>query len=292
MKNENNDPLNLQIHKILDNEIFTTKFISGIAGDKTLTLTEKKIYHQLLDLPGNEFYVKALFFLTHHTFEKDEAKNLWQEILAHKDVLTIKLERNVEITVATLDYLTNIKDRLINPTLVGEAFIGKIAQLASIDNLTTLYNRYYFTIKINEEIMRYKRYKTSFSLIMLDIDNFKLINDKYGHQIGDEVLIKLASILLAVTRKLDICTRFGGEEFAIILPHTASNEAEIIAERIRKKIELKFLKNYGLTVSLGVSTFPESGQTLKALIKGTDEALYESKANGKNRVTFMGSRPS
>ena len=112
---------------------------------------------------GDDLYVKILFYITHQIFLKDDSKKLWEEILEHKYNLSKTLNRNVEITVATLDYLTNIKCKIENPKLIGEAFIGKIAELSSSDGLTKLYNRSYLLTKIKEELKRYKRYKTTFS---------------------------------------------------------------------------------------------------------------------------------
>jgi diguanylate cyclase (GGDEF)-like protein len=284
MKNKKN--VNNQIFDILNNEIFTSKFISGIAGDTISSKEDKNIFDRLLKETGDDVYVKILFFITHQMFPADKAKKLWKEIINHKYKISKTLKRNIEITVAALDYLTNIKNEIENPKLIGEAFIGKIVEMSSIDSLTKLYSRLYFFIKIKEELKRFKRYKTTFSLVILDIDDFKKVNDQFGHQKGDEVLLKLGSILDKSKRELDICARYGGEEFALILPHTDSNEAKIISERIRKKIERYFKKDIKITISIGLANCPESSTTIKSLIKKTDEALYESKNKGKNQITF------
>jgi diguanylate cyclase (GGDEF)-like protein len=284
MDGKNIQIVNHQLFEIINNTIFTPEFISGVAGDTILTNDDKNIFEKLLKETGDDLYVKILFYITHQMFLKEDSKTLWEEILAHKYLLSKILDRNVEITVATLDYLTNIKSRIENPKLIGEAFIGKIAELSSIDGLTKLYNRPYFLEKIKEELKRYNRYKTTFSLIILDIDDFKKVNDLYGHQKGDEILRKLGIILDGARRDLDICARYGGEEFAIILPHTNSNEAKKIAERIRKKVEDYFQNDIKITISLGVSNCPESSIALDELIKKADDALYESKESGKNKV--------
>lgn len=283
---KNNKNVNNQIFDILNNEIFTSKFISGIAGDKISSKEDKNIFDKLLKEMGDDIYVKILFFMTHQMFPSYKAKKLWKEIINHKYKISKTLKRNIEITVAALDYLTNIKNEIENPKLIGEAFIGKIVEMSSIDSLTKLYNRTYFFVKIKEELKRFKRYKTTFSLVILDIDDFKKVNDQFGHQKGDEVLSKLGFILDKSKRELDICARYGGEEFALILPHTDSNEAKIISERIRKKIERYFKKDIKITISIGLANCPESSTTIKSLIKKTDEALYESKKRGKNQITF------
>ncbi len=235
MNKKNKQNVNNQLFEIINNKIFTPEFISGIAGDTILSDEDKKTFDDLLKESGDDLYVKILFYITHQVFLKEDAKQLWEEILAHKYILSKTLNRNVEITVATLDYLANIKCKIENPKLIGEAFIGKIAELSSSDGLTKLYNRSYLLTKIKEELKRYKRYKTTFSFIILDIDDFKKVNDQYGHQKGDDILRKLGIVLNNSRRDLDICARYGGEEFAIVLPHTDSNEAKKISERIRKK---------------------------------------------------------
>lgn len=275
-----------QLFEIINNRIFTSEFISGIAGDTILTDEDKKTYDNLLKETGDNLYVKILFYITHQMFLKEDSKKLWEEILAHKYNLSTILNRNVEITVATLDYLTNIKCKIENPKLIGEAFIDKIAELSSSDGLTKLFNRSYLLVKLKDELKRYKRYKTTFSFVILDIDDFKKVNDQYGHQKGDEILRKLGIVLNNARRDLDICARYGGEEFAMILPHTNSNEAKTISERVRKKVEDYFQNDFKISVSMGVSNCPESSIVLEDLIKQADDALYESKTSGKNRVTL------
>lgn len=121
--------------------------------------------------------------------------------------------------------------------------------------------------------------------MIFDIDNFKKINDQYGHLKGDEILRRLGNILNRSRRDLDICARYGGEEFAIILPHTDCSEALAIAERVRKEIEEYFQNDLKVTVSIGVSNCPDSSVALKTLIKKADNALYESKKTGRNRTS-------
>jgi len=286
MDKNNNHFINQQIFDILDNKIFTSNLISGLAGDKILSPEENKLINKVIKETGDDLYVKILFYITYKVFSIEKAKKIWQEIIIHKNNLSKILKRNVEITVATLDYLTNIKDEIKNPKLIGESFIAKVAELSSIDNLTKLYNRSYFFNKIKEEFVRFNRYNITFSLIILDIDNFKNINDLFGHQKGDEVLLKLGIIIINIFRDLDICARYGGEEFIILLPHTDIYEAGNIAERLRKKVENFFCKDLKITISMGVSNCPKSSKKIKTLIKKADDALLESKKLGKNRVVM------
>ena len=279
------DKTNIKLFEILNNEIFSSEFISGIAGDRNLSQKEGEIYKTLIDETGDDLYVKLLFYITHQVFPSKESKMLWEQILQHKKVISGILGRNVDISVATLDYLTNIKSIIKNPKIIGEAFIGKIAEITSIDGLTKLYNRQYLLLKMNEEINRYNRYNATFSILIFDIDDFKHVNDKYGHQKGDRILMDFGSVFRNSKRDLDICARYGGEEFVIVLPHTDIAEAEIIAERYRSVIENKYKNNIGVTTSIGISNCPKSSNNLEILIKKADEALYRSKETGKNKVT-------
>lgn len=156
--------------------------------------------------------------------------------------------------------------------------------------MTDLYNRRYFT-EISESIYKLAvREKEPVSIVMIDIDNFKQINDTYGHKAGDQVLIKLAHILNEAVRKSDVICRFGGEEFIILLPKTGKPYARVVAENVRTNIEAKPVQvnsdiQIEFTASLGVATLmlPEPEQ-LEQLINDADKALYRAKEMGKNQV--------
>ncbi len=162
---------------------------------------------------------------------------------------------------------------------------------AHTDSLTDLWNHGYFHYLLQQEVEKSKAIANNhFSVIMIDIDNFKIYNDTLGHQAGDTVLKELSSLLKGQSRKMDFVCRYGGEEFAIFLPHTAKEEAYLIAERLRCDIERyefsseEILPNQKLTVSLGVSTFPEDGLAPSDLISYADKALYQAKHLGRNRT--------
>lgn len=160
--------------------------------------------------------------------------------------------------------------------------IKKLNYAANNDVLTGLYNRRQFNNSLSEELSRVKRTKSTLSLILIDIDNFKSVNDTYGHLKGDEVLKKLGYILKSSARTIDFAARWGGEEFAIILPETDLNGAEVFAERLRKNVENYDFGKFQVTISLGiVSTSDEL--SLDELLTKADEALYAAKAK-KNMV--------
>lgn len=162
--------------------------------------------------------------------------------------------------------------------------------LSILDGLTQLYNHRYFHELLTREINRALRYPQSFSLLMIDIDDFKKLNDRSGHLAGDCALRTMAQVMLKTLRKVDLICRYGGEEFGVIMPQINKEAARVAAERLRGIIETIEIKDENqnslgrLTVSIGVSTFPTDGQTKEELIKVADTALYEAKNKGKNKV--------
>ena len=170
-----------------------------------------------------------------------------------------------------------------------------LRKISITDPLTELLNRRYFEERISEEMERSKRHGQPFSLIILDIDNFKEFNDTYGHLAGDEALKNVGHVIRRCVRIIDIAARYGGEEFAIILPTTDKEDARLIGNRIREGIEgvtLPVIKDEGkeakLTVSLGIASYPADASTIELLINNADRALYKAKAQGKNRVVLFG----
>ena len=152
------------------------------------------------------------------------------------------------------------------------------------DGLTQIYNRRYFEEEFDREIARYKREKTPLSLFMLDIDKFKKVNDNYGHQAGDDILKGLVNLVKDNIRILDIFARWGGEEFACILPNTTLADAIIVAQNLRKIIEeYTFENSLRVTCSFGVAQFNKD-DTKESVIKRVDSALYCAKEGGRNRV--------
>jgi len=161
---------------------------------------------------------------------------------------------------------------------------------AHSDSLTNLWNHGYFQFLLQEELEKAKATRTPLSLIMLDIDDFKVYNDSFGHQAGDKNLIELAVLLKNKSRKMDLVCRYGGEEFTVILPQTDKKEAFLLAERIRLDIEKhrfiheEILPSKKFTMSLGLASFPEDGSSPSELIAASDKALYQAKHKGKNNT--------
>ncbi len=166
----------------------------------------------------------------------------------------------------------------------------QMRELSITDPLTGLYNRRYFDVRLNEEYMRAKRYNLPFSLAIIDIDDFKLFNDTEGHIAGDHILKELAIIMTSTVRANDIVVRYGGEEFAIIMPQTSSAEAYKVAERLRQAVKelipptWRHFPRKSITISIGVAMYPESGETVAELIKAADKSLYAAKIRGKDQT--------
>ncbi|WP_428739732.1 GGDEF domain-containing protein [Sulfurimonas sp.] len=161
----------------------------------------------------------------------------------------------------------------------------QLKQQTYTDELTQLQNRKAYNEKLDELYAHYKRYNTTFSMLLFDIDLFKHINDTYGHLVGDEVLIKLAQIVRSNLRKTDYCFRIGGEEFMILLSNTRKKDAVVFAEKLRKTIEENLYVNDSevVTISIGVVEIQEN-DTLESLYKRVDDNLYFSKEHGRNQV--------
>ena len=167
----------------------------------------------------------------------------------------------------------------------------RVERLSVLDGLTGVYNRRYFDEQLAAELKRSRRYEHPLSLIMSDIDAFKRVNDRYGHQVGDEVLREIARRMTRALRDIDIVARYGGEEFALILPNTDVESAVRAAERIRQAIGDRPVRigerEVSVTISLGVAAFPAYADEA-ALLAAADQALYQAKREGKNRVLESG----
>ncbi|MBE0603474.1 MAG: GGDEF domain-containing protein, partial [Deltaproteobacteria bacterium] len=156
------------------------------------------------------------------------------------------------------------------------------------DSLTGTYNRRFFTGRLKEEFERHKRYKRPMSMLMIDIDHFKLVNDNYGHQCGDHILKSVCGSVQSALRKVDFLARYGGEEFCCILPETTFENSMVLAERIRAIVESTVYDYEGqavrVTVSIGVPGTPGPDDSPGTFLKNADDALYKAKGIGRNVV--------
>lgn len=191
-----------------------------------------------------------------------------------------------ELATSETDFLSIFAKQIEMAITIAHLF-STVKEQAVTDGLTGLYNRRYFEEYLQKEVTRANRQKQAFSLIGLDLDFLKQINDKYGHSYGDLAIKTLADVIKNNARSIDTAARMGGEEFNIILPGVDSKGAMIAAERIRKTLEATEIETIGhITASIGVATYFEHTDNPEELIELTDQAMYQSKRNGRNRVTL------
>jgi diguanylate cyclase (GGDEF)-like protein len=163
----------------------------------------------------------------------------------------------------------------------------RMKQLAYVDGLTGMHNRRFFEMRIVEELERAGRFQGRMSVIMVDIDNFKKLNDEFGHLLGDEILRSVSSVLKQQLRKMDMVCRYGGDEFAILVPETTGDNALRVAEKLRRQIETHDFPGVPrpVTISCGVADYPTHGVTRDEVVAAADSALYTAKQVGRNRVS-------
>ena len=185
-----------------------------------------------------------------------------------------------------------LERKVIQRTKKLEETQKELIEQANRDPMTKLYNRRYFNEVIKQLIQISQREETSLSIMIIDIDNFKNINDSYGHQIGDDVINNLADIFRNTVRTSDISIRFGGEEFIIVLPNTNIENGLIISEKVRTSVEESTTEvenniKIKFTISIGLSLINQDDKNIENALRKADKALYKSKQNGKNQVNFL-----
>lgn len=230
---------------------------------------------------------------------KDEQKEIINKLGVSKNIIAIPLypsnnpfgvmmvfSPREDVTDKELNFLSLFANQVEMAITIANLF-ENLKKEAVTDSLTELYNRRYFNQALQKEAERAQRLHQPFSIISLDLDYLKKINDTYGHFFGDLAIRTIADILKKNARSIDIPARLGGEEFSVLLPGVDSSGAMIAAERIRAAIEAQELDTIGhITASVGVGTFPEHSIKLDELLDMTDQAMYKSKINGRNRVTL------
>ena len=232
----------------------------------------------------NNPYSKIISVLIHKKLDELEAKFTWDKLVTHMKSLEKTLKRPVGINVASVDYIENIKNTSEDMKVMLEDEFETISKIATIDELTSLYKREVLDIFIKKIFEKAKRKKNNFSFLMIDIDDFKDVNDTYGHQKGDEVLARISKIIKQSIRSMDVAFRYGGEELSVIFPDTKKDDAFMIAQKIRENIQKEYENDMKITVSIGVSSNEEIKKDEQEIIKSADELLYEAKNNGKNQV--------
>ena len=239
----------------------------------------------------DQYYSTRLKQLAHLDLAEPEAAELWQSVARHRRQLFRRLGRDVGQRVALLDYIVNVRPQLVEPQIIDRATLEVIEHRAVADALTGLYNRHYFDQSLTREAERSRRYGTITSLMLVDLDLFKEINDEHGHRVGDIVLQTVGALILEHIRAADVACRYGGDEFAVILPDTSQADAQAVAERVCVDIARRFATQpttglfLDVTASCGIGTPPPRTSSPERLLREADWALYEAKKAGGNRVS-------
>ena len=267
-------------------EAFKDRVISLLSED---SLNRKFLTEQINDIflqrADGCFYSRLLALFVHLAFEEAEAQRHWVSILENYNYFHEVLQRKVGLRVAMFDYFLNGNQLLQNPILVEIHLFQQATFMAMQDHLTNLFNRRYFDIALEKEIKRSARWQTDFSLLMIDLDNFKQVNDVHGHLFGDKVLKELAAVLKQLIREEDTVCRYGGEEFIVLLSGTTASGALHYGERVRATLaENDFLHRHHITFSGGIATFPTDGREAVTLLKSADVSLYQAKFSGKDCI--------
>jgi diguanylate cyclase (GGDEF)-like protein len=220
----------------------------------------------------------------HAHLSEQEAAHRAAAIEAHRRELGNRLGRNVGAVVAAVDYLLNISGDLVSPTIVEHDALEVLEHRSVTDPLTGLFNRYHFDATMTREMARCRRYGAPLSLLLVDVDRLKTMNDRWGHHAGDQALTRVALAIQQSLRGTDIAARLGGDEFAIILPDTDAVAGLIVATRIRRNL----VENASMivTVSGGLVELPRDTTQISAaqLMIVADHALYAAKNSGGNCV--------
>ncbi len=263
---------------------------SLLYGSEDITTEElEQLKKKILDIATN---IKDVTQNVEKTLEQKSTE--YDDSLKNIDNYATNIDENIANELEKIKYINySLKSELEAARKVLEKqqkAIESIKELSLKDHLTGLYLRRYMTEILDSLIYNYNRYKKIFSIIMLDLDDFKKINDTYGHLAGDEVLKTIGNVLKKITRQSDIPIRYGGDEFLVILPETNLDDAVKAAKKIRDKINsITFKKNdieFKCGVSMGVTQVKE-GDTVESILERVDKALYETKHREKGEITIL-----
>ena len=248
--------------------------------------------------PGRDrYYTTRVRQLLHIDVTEEQAAELWRAVTRHRAELRRLLGRDVGQRVALLDFVVNVRRQLVDPKIVDRPTLEEIEHRAVMDSITGLYNRYYFEQALRREIERCRRSGAVSSLLLLDLDGLKRVNDRHGHWYGDQALQAVGAAALRHVRAADIPCRYGGDEFGFILTDTSPPVALAVAGRICEEVAAHFRRHLiggrrlRVTVSAGVAPVSaESSSPEQAFIEA-DRALYDAKGAGGNRVAAASSAP-
>jgi len=264
--------------------ILNNKKPTGIITERDIVNSVSSIGITLINLKASDIMKEPLITLS----PKDEVKSA-ASLMREKHIRRIPIIHNkILVGIVTAgDVLRSIQKELFDSHIKSARLEKEIAR----DGLTGLYTHKYFNIILKKEVERVKKYDGYLSLVLVDIDHFKQVNDIYGHSAGSKILKDIAKIITKNTSSINIISRYGGDEFAIIAPISGIERANQMGERFRRIIEnTKFYynkKRINITISVGISFWKKNMKSSIQLIDSADKALYVSKRNGRNKVTHI-----
>jgi diguanylate cyclase (GGDEF)-like protein len=245
----------------------------------------------IIEEGGSEAYQVIFSVLTHLDLSADKAEDYWKQIVSHRNSINKALGRNVNLRTAICDYFCSISKDMTNPTVIEIRVLEEELDSLKYDSLTGFYTRRTFDDMFSRETDRATRYGLELSVLFFDLDDFKKINDTFGHLAGDETLKHVSRIIMGELRTIDIAVRYGGEEIVVVLPETGKIDAFVVGERIRERVENAKLdykgQNISLTISGGIASFPIDATDTENLIKNSDIAVYKAKETGKNNIVIF-----
>lgn len=279
--------LNLE-NDLLNKRFDETLVLYELTKDICQSLDEKKVFTIFSE------HLKQRIGVDDCRYIKDSA-----DLIKYKNymILPLNLEENQIAGYLAVDKILE-KDKEKFDILAQQFLIGlrraflyhKVQSLTIMDALTGIYCRRYFLERFREELKRSKKNKLCSTFLMIDVDNFKQFNDRYGHLVGDAILRKVSKTISLAVRQIDFIGRYGGEEISVVLAETNRQQADFAVERIRQIITAEAINVYDeklkVTVSIGVSTFPDNALNMEDLIEMADQALFLAKKTGKNKVCF------
>lgn len=278
-------------------------FMSNHSGLSPRAVQDSQLFTNFPELPEAwlRSKIESVFLLKNNAFTSWEQRPYIFRFNNYRPVTGISEFMFQNMTIIPLASLTgevthvsliiyDVTDIAINRLQLDKAN-EKLARLSQTDALTQLNNRHRWNTLIESEFKRVKRYEQVSTLMMLDIDHFKRVNDTYGHVAGDKVIAEVAKVIRDSVRETDFSARYGGEEFSICLTNTSTDNAIILAERLRKAIENIAIIDDGnlikITISIGMAQFNENNDTVGSWTKNADTALYKSKENGRNQYSIF-----
>ena len=261
--------------------------LDGFSSDDDRLISE---LNRITENNGDEAYQVLFSVITHLDLSPDQAVDYWKQIVTHRNNMSESLGRGVNLRTAICDYFCTINKSMTNPIIIEIRVLEDALYSLRYDSLTGLYSRRTFDEVFVREVERANRYGKELSVLFFDLDDFKQVNDTFGHLAGDDALEHVARIVMGEIRTIDIASRYGGEEIVVVLPETGKAAAFVVGERIREKVEEMELayndKIINLTISGGIATLPLDATDTKALIANADIAVYKAKEEGKNNIVI------